>query len=345
MSRENCMKNRVIVLGAAACAAAGLLAGCGILTAPVSLPAAVAQNANLTFQGAVVDQNGRLLDGVVIRRTNSHHLWMPLSGSRDIEDTKLRRADGRFGFEDRGQSLDFTFSKNGYKDAVFNWSAAEAGQFRTPLGIWRNVKDFPVVLLSTERPDAELAHVSQAISYGDYPVADCISLPNLATKGRNGDVVWSGKDARDTTVFPAGTLYATVGKEPPQAINAKGDLDPADLDVPDHITLTLPGVGCGLMRIEPRVGFHPMATSDVAPAAGYVHELRFNRSRLRAMKLARRDDILLASEYFFFKVGDRFGKGRLSWAGGGKGGPVFRYELYLQPQEENRDLQTHGYGG
>ena len=79
-----------------AIAATVATASCGILTAPVSLPAAVAENATITFKGTVVDNNGKPLGGVVSRLENRHHFWTPIAGSRDVYDHMLRRVDQEF---------------------------------------------------------------------------------------------------------------------------------------------------------------------------------------------------------------------------------------------------------
>ncbi len=316
------------------------LASCGLITAPFSLPAAVAENANFTFKGTVVDNNGKPLDGVVARLANTHHLWTPGSGSTDVYDNLLRRIDRDFAFDVRGSSFELTFSKDGYYDATYTFDAGRADQVSTSYGKWKNTGEFSVVLLPTHPADAELNHFGKPIDYANYPVADCISLTNLATNGRNGDVIFSGKDAGDATVFPPGTLYLTLDKEPPPAINAKGDIDPADLDIPHHITLHIPGAQSGFVRINPETGFEPLATRDLAPPSGYVHELTINRTRLKQMRSADREDISNACEYFFFRTGDRVGKGRISWTSQG-GPPSFTYDLFMQPEAANLNLTTH----
>ncbi len=50
-----------------------LSAGCGLLTAPASVPAAIAENSNFTFNGSVVDSSGKPLDAVVVTFKKIHH--------------------------------------------------------------------------------------------------------------------------------------------------------------------------------------------------------------------------------------------------------------------------------
>jgi hypothetical protein len=83
-----------------------------------------------------------------------------------------------------------------------------------------------------------------------------------------------------------------------------------------------------------------MATSDNAPDGSYSPQLTFDRDRLKAMRQASNDDIIGAHEYFFFRAGKHYGKGMFSW-GNKAGKPAFRYKLFIQPQEDNRNLRTH----
>lgn len=333
----------IVSLVVSAAAAAGL-AGCGIFTAPLSLPAAVAENANYAFRGPLVDQNGNSLEGVIMRYSKSRHFWTPIRGGTDVDAEVTRRVDRTFDIDERGSFLEVTFSKDGYYDAGFRFTADTPDDVTSGMGLWPNIKPFPVVLLTRKPEDPVLARFNQSIAYANYPVADAIALPNLATNGNTGEVVYKEKDAQDPTVFPPGTLYLTLVKEAPPAINARGDIDPAELDIPGAVTLHLAGRGNGFVRIEPRVGFHPMATADVAPTAGYARELTFPRQRLKAMRAARNDDIVLAHEYFYLHANGRFGKGVFSWSNRG-GKPVFTYDLYLQPEVGIRELTTHAMAG
>ena len=278
----NTQRHALPLIAASAVAVASLLlTGCGIITFPLSLGAAVASNASFSFKGKVVDASGQAV---------------------------------------------FTFSKDGYQEAYFRLTAERPDDVYTRAGIWHKGEDFPVVLLSSRAPQAPLVRFNSSISYGDYPVADAIALPNLATNAAAGDVLYAGKDAEDPTVFPAGTLYATLDKEPPTALNAKGDIDLADLDIPSHVTLHLPG---------PQSGF-----ITLAPAGGYVHELTFTRERLKEMRAGNQENIIEAHEYFLFRAGHYYGKGVFSW-GMQAGKPAFRYELYIQPEPDNRDLHCY----
>ncbi len=316
------------------------LANCGILTAPISLPKAVSENATYHFNGRIIDENGKTLDGVVCVVSNNHFLWAPLSGYKEVAEPVTRRVDGKFDFTTRGSSCDFTFSKDGYYDASYRFNADHPDLITTGNGIWHNQENFTVVLPHSRTPTAQLIHTKLSIDYANYPKSDAIALLNVATQGATGDLIYRNKDAEDPTVFPIGTLYATLDKEPPQPLNAKGDIDVAELDIPHHVTLHLPGKDSGFIPIKPQTGLVPMLTTDLAPDAGYQHELTFTRARLKAMRSADAANIIEAHEYFFFRAGTYYGKATFSWAiRGGK--PVFEYDLYLQPEPNNRDLSLH----
>ncbi len=87
-----------------------------------------------------------------------------------------------------------------------------------------------------------------------------------------------------------------------------------------------------------------MASNDAAPPGGYVRELTINRTRLKTMRTSPMNDIINAYEYFFFRAGNRYGKGVFSWSSR-SGKPAFHYELFLQPVPDNRELITHRLNG
>ena len=318
------------------------LGSCGVIFAPFSYASAASSNANYVFKGTVVDPAGKPLEGVVAVKSSERRLWDAMEGTASHHKEDYIRVDGDFIIAVRGSNLAVTFSKNGYRDAVFNFSADASKEISTNMGNWRNSADFAVLMIPVNARDAYLAHQSATISYEHYPIADVISLPNLLTEGATGDVVYKDKEATDLTVIPDGTLYALVDNAPPKAINQFGQIDPAELDIPNSVTLRIAGPGTGLARMTPRAGLHPMLVSTVAPEAGYAAELTLGRDRLKEMRLAGRNSIAGAYEYFYFRVGDRFGKGVLCW-NNLSGKAQFTFDLYLQRRPATRDLTTYNY--
>ncbi|MCL2645986.1 MAG: hypothetical protein FWD61_03150 [Phycisphaerales bacterium] len=315
------------------------LGGCGILTAPFSAAKAVSSNANYDFKGIVVDPAGKPLDGVVAVQSSQRRFWSPLKGTTDTYHKEFTRVDGHFIITVRGSNLSVTFSKNGYRDAVFNFTAETNNEIASNMGNWPNSPDFAVLMMPVNARDAYLARHTATISYEHYPIADMISLQNLLTKGVSGDIVYKDKDTTDPTVIPDGTFYAIIDNAPPQAINSSGQIDPAELDIPNSLTLRIAGPDTGFIRMTPRPGLHPTLISTLAPETGYKPEVTLTRDRLKEMRIADSNSIAAAHEYFYFHVGDRFGKGILSWSTR-FGKPQFTFDLYLQRRPATRDLTT-----
>ena len=335
------MTFRTAAMLALACATLAV-GGCGIVFAPFTFASAVSSNANYDFKGTVVDPAGHPLDGVVAVKSSQRRLWAPLEGTTNTHNQDYIRVDGDFVIEVRGSNLSVTFSKNGYRDAVFTFSAEASKEISTNMGHWRNAPDFAVLMMPINARDAYLAHHTATISYEHYPIADMISLPNLLTEGASGDVVYKDKETTDPTVIPDGTLYAIIDNAPPKAINQFGQIDPAELDIPNSLTLRIAGPDTGLLRMPSRPGLHPMLVSTVAPDTGYAPELAISRERLKEMRKADGGSIAEAHEYFYFRVGDRFGKGVLSW-NNSAGKPQFSFDLYFQRRPATRDLTTFNY--
>ena len=111
--------------------------------------------------------------------------------------------DHDYQFEERGSSLELVFSKESYYDATIRLDADHDKEISTNDGTWPMVKPFPVVLISNRTPNADLDHFNGVISYANYPIADCISIPNLATEARSGDIKFTGKYADPPFFRPA----------------------------------------------------------------------------------------------------------------------------------------------
>ncbi|MCL2641263.1 MAG: hypothetical protein FWD53_10490 [Phycisphaerales bacterium] len=320
------------------------LGGCGILTAPFSATKAIAANANYDFKGVVVDPDGKVLEGVVAVQTSQRRFWTPLKGATTTNKEDYIRVDDEFNVAVRGTNLSVKFSKNGYRDAVFNFTADANNEIVTRMGTWANSSEFAVLMVPVNARDAYLIRHTTRISYEHYPIADMISLPNLLTEGASGDVVYRAKDSADPTVIPDGTFYVVLDTSPPEAINSFGQIDPAELDIPNSLTLRIAGAGrdAGLIRMVPRAGMHPMLISTTAPETDYVSEITISRERLKEMRTAERSSIAGAAEYFYFRIGDRFGKGALSWSNR-SGKPIFTFDLHVQRRAAVRDLTTFNY--
>jgi hypothetical protein len=325
---------------AAAAAVAGL-SGCGVATAPVSVAAAVASNANYNFKGTVVDQAGMPLDGVLMAKEWHHLFWTPVRGGKSTDEHSLQRVDRSFSVAERGTDMEIKFTKDGYHDARFNFRAPDNDTVFTPDGDWPNTENFPVVLYARNKPDDRLKKWSGAIDYIQYPTTNVIELDRL---GDNS--MFRTLEATNASRSKPGTLYLTLTKEAPPTINAKGDVDPADANLPGRITLHITGAENGFVRITPRVGYHPIRSSEVAPTLGYVPELTIDRKRLQQMRRAPISRIIEAHEYFYFRANGHYGKGSIRWLQSVdkdiKATPpvAFQYSLWLQPNENDPNIIT-----
>ena len=303
-------KSLLLVLSSVTLLAASIAgSGCGIMTAPVSGPAAIAENANFSFRGGLVDSHGQPLDAVLLSQNLQHHLWAPISGSRDTDEHKLRQFNRTYSVDERGSHLKLVFSRDGYANAEFNFVADEPGLVTTPSGAWPNRPGFPVVLYSKSFLGVDLASWSERVDCTDYPKSRAIDLRRDLE--RRDPMLQIDADAPPDR---PGIFYLTLTKGTPIPKNSHGDIEPVEVNLPERITLHITGDDGGFIRIDPQLGYAPMQNSATAPASGYQRELTIERNRLRTMRTARPDSILDAHEYFYFRANGHFGKGWISWS-------------------------------
>ncbi len=72
------------------------LSGCGIATAPLSIPVAVVQNKWITLEGEVVDEDGKPLDDVFVNLKMQFSWWGPLAGQHCGSWNKTVMVNRRF---------------------------------------------------------------------------------------------------------------------------------------------------------------------------------------------------------------------------------------------------------
>src|SRR5262249_19783021 len=143
-----------ISFGLFLCALSG---GCGVVTAPLSVPGAVAQNANFSFSGTVVNTSGEPMTGILLTQELDRPIWAAIEGGGQTHGSRLRRVDGNFVVKERGHELSMEFHCDGYLDAQYSIYAANPKSVWTPSGYWPNVGNFPVVMISNANPDATLS--------------------------------------------------------------------------------------------------------------------------------------------------------------------------------------------
>jgi|GEM_PF-6494066 len=174
---------------------APLITACGIITAPISGPAAVASNMNFSLQGPVVDQDGNPLNGVLLTQTLRHRFWTPIQDGADTDERKLRVIDREYRGSERGATLDLTFTRDGYYDASYLMSAADGPIVTTPYGAWvvKGNTSLPVVMYAREPRDSHLARRSDTLNCERYPKMKAVCLNRMTEWGIQLDVsIWWG---------------------------------------------------------------------------------------------------------------------------------------------------------
>ncbi len=246
--------------------------------------------------------------------------------------------------------LNLTFSHDGFFDVNDSIRSTRPQAVRTEFGSWSTTGTFPVVMISREKPDASLRVWQSSHDYSDYPDQSVLHLPMLwgSEAAANGDpknllAAWKNPRPSHSLIMAAtnvtsgltprgtpaptiiytdgdekepvqpGTFYVTFTPQPPHVINAHGDVDPDDLNLPGTISLHVSGPDNGFSRIQPRLGYAPIVVADDAPTSGYSTELAIYRPRLKEMRAADHEQIVEAHEYFFIKVDGHYGKGSAAW--------------------------------
>ncbi len=95
---------------------------CGIITAPFSVPAAIAANQNMELSGTVTDAAGIPLQGVTLTVQKGHTYWDAAMGQRtDFEDSSALVSE-KFSVSRRGSThVRLIFSKPGYVPALIEF--------------------------------------------------------------------------------------------------------------------------------------------------------------------------------------------------------------------------------
>jgi hypothetical protein len=318
--------------------------GCGLITAPITVPMAVAANANFSITVVLVDQEGKPLEDVLLNQQLDHRFWEPMSGSTDTDERRLLFVDRKLKVQERGQNLNLDFTRDGYYDVSLKLNADDPKTVHSNLGDWPLVPDFPVVMMSRAGKDANLRNLDTTFDCAAYPRRPVLDLDRLATADASRIVYdFAGEDSGPAR---PGTLYLTLTREAPHPINAHGDLDPSDLNLPGEVTLHISGDDGGFVRIAPRVGYAPIQTSDTAPAEGYQPTFQILRDRLKEMRTGSAERVIESHEYFFFRAHGRFGKGLINWSrqrdrNALKPPPLsFRTAVWIQPQAGEINLRS-----
>jgi hypothetical protein len=322
-------------------AAALVAGGCGVVTAPISVPRAIGENSFFSISGPIVDVSGKSIEHVIVNQQRNHRLWEPaFGGTTNNYETRIRAFNGNYEANERGNELELKFTHDDFKEAKITLKN-DSKVIETPLGDWPETKKFPVVMFGKNEKDAAVRSVGLDFDYTDYPKQQTIEVFEADLREVTRDI-----EAKNV---PPGNFFVTIRKEPPKPINAKGDLDPIDINLPGEIVLRFGKQEkgeYGFAPFTPRLGFAPLQTMDEAPEAGYK-PLTIDRKRLKEMRAAGKRNLTAAYEYFYFKTGELYGKGCIRWARqvDNETGPrpvVFHVELISQAKAGVRDLKSRG---
>ena len=323
------------------------VAGCGLITAPVSVPGSIAANADFSLEGPVVDSRGAALEEVLLTQELRHQFWTPIAGYALTDEKKLRSVSGQVEVAERGEQLHLVFTHAGYHPAEYNFQADEGGIIMTPQGCWRAAPHFPVVLYP-DKPEAFLRTWRGSINCADYPRVPSIDLQALAGAAnvlvmRNAE---AARDVEEVARDRSGLLYLTLTGQTPVPINSQGELDAQDVNLPAEITLHITGTKNGFVPIAPKYGYAPFQACDTAPTEGYAPTLTLSRARLKEMRGAPMNLIVEPAEYFFFRVDDHYGKGSIMWNRRVDGKSkeiapaVFYFALFVHPRANDTNLTS-----
>jgi hypothetical protein len=331
--------------------AAALTVGCGVITAPVSLPAAFARNGDLGLKGTIADDLGEPLDQVLVHVDRTYYLWHA-EGSYNEYSKILVAADRQFEIKPmRAHELTFTFKKSGYTeqsvtvDQEGQISAAFSGGVR---GSKWPAQEVRMVLRKLDRPQPALNWLNATVNYTDpekMPAIDLSRFYSGVGPGGGGSTrvqADAGVVQLDPNVaiLPPGMLFAVIQRQPLRTVGPERRVDPLDINLPARLALRFS---------DPDGGFTPLPGSGIleqmgqAPESGLTPELVLDAERLRKMRDPSNEFILDRNEFFFFRAGGEYGKGIVSWSSEQDDALKLNFTLLLQP-DGTRNLAGTGMG-
>ena len=93
--------------------------GCGIVTAPVSIPVSIAANHDAHLEGTITDAAGNALGEVTLTVQKTHMYWDAVVGERNVYEDSTSLVSGNFKVSRRASSLvRLIFTKRGYVPAL-----------------------------------------------------------------------------------------------------------------------------------------------------------------------------------------------------------------------------------
>lgn len=304
--------------------------GCGIVSAPISLPAAVAANDSPSLSGTVVDEHGQPLAGVELAIRVDHVVWEPIFGQTSVFHESKQNIDGRFDVKPkRGRELELTFSKEGYHDRVIRVHAHEMtfGFDTLTYGIsWPREASAVAMLVRKD-------HVYPTLVPFDHelPLDERSAFRGVNLRGKSNTLYVANQRK-------PGILYVDVEPASAALVSRSSDVTK---QLPERVTLRIEGPDAGFVSVPLVPAMHPFAQLFDAPQTGYQPRLVLDRATLVSMRETHSYDPQVV-RLFFVHVGDRYGKGMLRLTHpDDKGGPFgLRMKIFMQPDANNHDVST-----
>jgi|GEM_PF-2124755 len=312
------MTNRVKFLVSACVAtvaASVVIAGCGILGAPVAVGSAIGTNTSLGLKGTVVDGDGKTLDNVIIEYNKDREVWSALAGTKTTSENKTFIAkNGRFDVPDeRGYSLYLGFSRGGgYQRQSLRQTKTGGIEFATAWGNrWPLGTEALVTLLPHGAYLVEPQRASVDITYSEWPKQQGVDFGALSKWPLSMKRVQLDQPPTSPADANANIFY--VDLVPGEVKTKRGNeiADVYELNVPAMLTLKLNGPGNGFVRYRPKVGTDPFAQMREAPETGYA-DVVLNKQRLLEMR-KNAGNVILGAEFFYVKIGGKYGKAAVTW--------------------------------
>ncbi len=318
--------------------------GCGLATAPVSLPAAIARNTDITLRGVVMDDEGKPLDEVLVDVDRFYMTWRPLGGEQCESKQEILLVSREFEMKLHGYAFGLNFHKRGYGARQIKYSQGSFLQWdrdRRPSAgpmevrmLWPGDTERARIVLP--RFDRELP----PLRYLDAPLAPGLVVVDVAALAA-GAYRPVSELSGPITQLAAGMLGVQVGPRP--ALSRERD-DSVDLDPPEWITLRIGGTD-GFLQYAPLLGCGPLEQMTEAPLAGYVNEISLTSAELRRMHDSyakeRNVPVERGIRYWYFRSNGKYGKIAIGWYPVGHPHPRNLYlSVQIQPSG-SRDL--HGW--
>lgn len=316
----------------------------------VELEMARVGRSELALAGTVVDETGKLLDGVtMVVEGRAPYRWGEDPKNPPPVELKI---DREFNVSRKGLiGMAVRFQKNGYYPTKIDQTEereyrakqyARAGQ----MGMLELADDKGKVRIIMEKmgQTTTLQEVAQGIAVKENWQAEVINFAKVqAGLRRNRDKVFV--ELRKPAEVPDNCLTLLVDRDPSTGnllLRAAKRANDPDFMLPQSPRLYLNAKGGGIVRYEAKHPWRGMREMKQAPEAGYESELIIDDKMIEGF--ARDFSVSDSRVYFFFKTSDgKFGKGCVSSIGlsrdGTAGGIDFR--LFLQP-DGSRNLEDPG---